>query len=231
MTDLGIKTIVRHKSNTKIRTLLVDDHPVTRLGIRSLLETTEDLEVVGEAGDAEEAVRLAVRLQPHLVVLDLRLGEKGDGMEVCRKIKSSPNPPRILIHSAFSRAEDLARATVAGADGYFHKGEEYLEFPGVVRRVCSGERVWFVDAAEEPQLVTRAACKGPALTPKEREVFTLMLKRYSNAEVGRTLYMSLPTVKTHVKHILGKIGLKSRKELFLPPPVVSPVSSRAMVGR
>ena len=230
MTDLGIKTTVGYKSDTKVRTLLVDDHPVTRLGIRSLLETTEDIEVVGEAGDAEEAVRMAFRLQPDLVVLDLRLGENGDGMEVCRKIKASPNPPRVLIHSAFGKAEDLARATVAGADGYFHKGEEYLEFPEVVRRICGGERVWFVDTAEEPQLAARTACKGPALTPKEREVFALMLKRYSNAEVGRTLYMSLPTVKTHVKHILGKMGLKSRKELF-SPPVVSPMTSRAVPSR
>ena len=230
MTDLDIKTPARHKSDTKVRTLLVDDHPVTRFGIRSLLQTTEDLEVVGEAGDVEEAVRMAFRLQPDLVVLDLRLGENGDGMEVCRKIKASPNPPRVLIHSAFGKAEDLARATVAGADGYFHKGEEYLEFPGVVRRVCGGERVWFVDTAEEPQLAARTACKGPALTPKEREVFALMLKRYSNAEVGRTLYMSLPTVKTHVKHILGKMGLKSRKELF-SPPVVSPMTSRAVPSR
>ena len=200
----------------KIRTLLVDDHPVTRLGIRSLLETTEDLPVVGEAGDAEEAMYLTARLQPDLVVLDLRLGEKGDGMEVCRRMKALQNPPRILLHSAYSRAEDLAAAAVAGADGYFHKGEEYLEFPGVVRRVCSGERVWFVDTDDEPRPDPRMSSRGPALTPKEREVFALMLKRYSNAEVGRVLYMSLPTVKTHVKHILGKMGLKSRKELFQP---------------
>ncbi|PLS84716.1 MAG: DNA-binding response regulator [Actinobacteria bacterium] len=200
----------------KIRTLLVDDHPVTRLGIRSLLETTKDLLVVGEAGDAEEAVRLAVRLQPDLVVLDVRLGEKGDGMEVCRRMKAIPNPPRILLHSAYGGSEDLAAAAVVGADGYFHKGEEYLEFPGVIRRVCGGERVWFVDTKAEPPLAPRVASRSPALTPKEREVFALLLKRYSNAEVGRVLYMSLPTVKTHVKHILGKMGLKSRKELFRP---------------
>ena len=206
----------RQVSSKKIRTLLVDDHPMTRLGIRSLLETTEDLPVVGEAGDAEEAVRLALRLQPDLVVLDLRLGEKGDGMEVCRRIKARPNPPRILLHSAYSRSEDLAAAAVAGADGYFHKGEEYLEFPGVVRRVCGGERVWFVDTGAGPQPNPKVASRGPALTPKEREVFALLIKRYSNAEVGRVLYMSLPTVKTHVKHILGKMCLKSRKELFQP---------------
>ena len=214
---MSVEATTRQGAGRKVKTLLVDDHPVTRLGIRSLLETTEDLTVVGEAGDAEEAVRLAARLDPDLVVLDLRLGENGDGMEVCRRLKAFSAPPRILIYSAFSRAEDLASATVAGADGYFHKGEEYLEFPGIVRRVCGGERVWFVDTTAEPRLDPGAASKGPALTPKEREVFALMLKRYSNAEVGRALYMSLPTVKTHVKHILGKVGLKSRKELFLPP--------------
>ena len=213
---MNAETSVRQGSDKKIRILLVDDHPVTRLGIRSLLETTADLIPVGEAGDAEEAVRLAARLQPDLVVLDLRLVEKGDGMEVCRRMKALQNPPRVLLHSAYSRSEDLAAAAVAGADGYFHKGEEYLEFPGVVRRVCGGERVWFVDTEVGPKPDPEMASRGPALTPKEREVFALMLKRYSNAEVGRVLYMSLPTVKTHVKHILGKMGLKSRKELFQP---------------
>jgi DNA-binding NarL/FixJ family response regulator len=219
---LNAKIRPRQGISAEVRILLVDDHPVTRLGLRNLLETTEDLLVIGEAGDAEEAVRLAARLAPDLVVLDLRLGEKGDGIEVCRQIKGSVNPPRILIHSAHSGAAELAAAAVAGADGYFHKGEEYLEFPGVVRRACGGERVWFVDTAAEPRLDPKTASKGPALTPREREVFALMLKRFSNAEVGRALYMSLPTVKTHVKHILGKMGLKNRKELFqpsgLPPP-------------
>ncbi len=203
--------------NAMVRMLLVDDHPVTRLGIRSLLETTDDLVVVGEAGGAEEAVRLAVRLRPDLVVLDVRLGDTGDGIEVCRELKALPEPPRVLIHSTYNRAQDTATAALAGADGYFHKGEEYLEFPGVVRRVCSGERVWFVETEAGPRPDLISTHRGPALTPKEREVFALMLRRYSNAEVGRTLYMSLPTVKTHVKHILGKMGLKSRKELFQAP--------------
>ena len=222
---MGARTLFGHGSGKKINVLLVDDHPVARLGIRSLLETTDDLEVVGEAGVADEAVRLAARLRPDLIVLDVRLGEGGDGMEACRKIKALADPPRVLLHSAFGGAEDLARATVAGADGYFHKGEEYLEFPEVVRRVCGNERVWFVDRAGEARLNPRVERKGPALTPKEHEVFALMLKRYSNAEVGRTLYMSLPTVKTHVKHILGKMGLKSRKDLFSPPGISTPPRS------
>lgn len=217
MSAPSTNTPLRNEFGAKVQILLVDDHPVTRLGIRSLLDTTEDLELVAEANDAEEAVRLAARLRPDLMVLDLRLGEKDDGIEVCRKAKALPAPPLILMHSAHSRAENMAAATLAGADGYFHKGADYLAFPDVVRRVCTGERVWFVDTAAGPRLDPSTAHKGPALTPKEREVFALMLRRYSNAEVGRTLYISLPTVKTHVKHILGKMGLKSRKELFRAP--------------
>ena len=216
--------------NATVRMLLVDDHPVTRLGIRSLLETTDDLVIVGEAGGAEEAVRLAVRLRPDLVVLDVRLGDNGDGIQVCRELKALPEPPRVLIHSTYNRAQDTATAALAGADGYFHKGEEYLEFPGVVRRVCGGERVWFVETEAGPRPDLIFTRRGPALTPKEREVFALMLRRYSNAEVGRTLYMSLPTVKTHVKHILGKMGLKSRKELFQAPSLTQ-VAQRVSVRR
>ena len=213
---MSAKVNTTQEGHRKVRTLLVDDHPITRLGLRSLLETTEDLRVVGEAGGAEEAVRLAVRLRPDLIVLDLRLGGEGDGAEVCREAKALSDPPRILVHTAHGRTADLAAVAVAGADGYFHKGADYLEFPGVIRRIFSGERVWFASEQTEPQMVGRTASKGPALTPREHEVFALMLRRYSNAEVGSTLYMSLPTVKTHVKHILGKMGLKSRKELFRP---------------
>lgn len=201
--------------------MLVDDHPVTRLGIRNLLEMTEDLLVVGEAGDEKEAVRLANRLEPDLVILDLRLGETGDGMEVCRRMKDLPNPPHVLIHSAYKGTEDMATAAVAGADGYFHKGAEYLEFAGVVRRVLAGERVWFVHAEAAESLDAEEKTRGPALTPREREVFALMLRRYSNEEVGRALYLSIPTVKTHVKHILAKMGLKSRKDLFRPSRTAS----------
>lgn len=195
--------------------MLVDDHPAIRRGLRSLLEQTDDIEVVGEARNAEEAVRLAAELKPDLAILDLRLRGETNGVEVCRGINDLPDPLRVLIHTAYNTAEDVTAATLADADGYVHKGAEQLGIIEVLRRVHSGERVWAVNVeprTTEPRL--EEAARGASLTPKEKEVFLLMLRRYSNAEIARELFVSLPTVKTHVGNVMRKLGIKRRKELF-----------------
>ena len=101
--------------------MIVDDHPSVRLGLKVLLEQAAGVEVVGEAGDAAGAVELAAKLEPDLVVLDLRLQGEASGAEVCRGIKDLPDPPRVLIHTAYNTADDVTAATLAGADGYVHK--------------------------------------------------------------------------------------------------------------
>lgn len=156
------------------------------------------VEVVGEAGDGVEAVRLAAELKPDLVILDLRLQGETSGAEVCRNVKDLPEPPRVLIHTAYNTADDVTAATLAGADGYVHKGAGQAGFLGVVRRVSSGEHVWAVSVeARTAESRTEEEAKGANLTRKEREVFLLMLRHHSNAEIARELYVSLPTVKTH----------------------------------
>lgn len=198
-----------------MRVLLVDDHPAIRLGMKSLLDLTDDIQVVGEAKDADGAMRLVTELEPDLVVLDLRLKGETGGIEVCRDIKALPGPPRVLIHTAHNRAEDLAMVTLVGADGYLHKGVEDAELPEVVRRTHAGERVWLLtinpDEAEYHLLDT---LKYESLTSKEKEVLTLVLRRHSNAEIAKELYVSLPTVKTHVRNILRKYEVSSRRDLF-----------------
>lgn len=195
--------------------MIVDDHPSVRLGLRALLERAGDLHVVGEAGDGVEAVRLAAELKPDLVILDLRLQGESSGAEVCRGIKDLSDPPRVLIHTAYNTADDVTAATLAGADGYVHKGAGRSGFLEIVRRISSGEHVWAVSVeARTAEARTEEEAKGVSLTRKEREVLVLMLRRYSNAEIARELYVSLPTVKTHVGNIMRKLGIKRRKELF-----------------
>jgi DNA-binding NarL/FixJ family response regulator len=197
-----------------LRVLLVDDHPTFRFGLKYLLSSVEGVEVVGEAESVTEAVRLARDLRPDLVLLDLRLGE-GSGIEACREIKALQSAPRVLVLTAHTSVEDVAGATLAGADGYLHKGVEGEQILDAVKRVRASGRVWLLPAGDEEEAANRMrkTSDQARLTPKEKEVFTLVLKRRTNAEIAKELYISLYTVKNHVSSILRKLELKSRREI------------------
>ncbi len=190
----------------------MDDHPTVRFGLKHLLASAA--EVVGEAENAGDAVRLAGELRPDVVLLDLRLGEES-GIEACREIKALSDAPRVLVFTAHASVEDVAGATLAGADGYLHKGVAGEELLGAIQRVYAGGRVWLLPAQDEEEAASRIReSSGEArLTPKEKEVFALVLKRRTNAEIAGELYISLYTVKNHVSSILRKLGLKSRREI------------------
>jgi DNA-binding NarL/FixJ family response regulator len=197
-----------------LRVLLVDDHPTVRFGIRHLLASASEVEVVCEAESAAEAVRLAESLRPDLVLLDLRLG--GDsGIEACREIKALPDAPRVLVFTAHTSAENVAGATLAGAEGYLHKGVEAEKLLDAIERTHAGGRVWLLPTENEVEAATRLkeSSDEALLTPKEKEVFALVLKRRTNPEIAEELYISLYTVKNHVSSILRKLGLKSRREI------------------
>lgn len=198
-----------------MKVLLVDDHPVMRLGIRIMLQGLESVEVISEASEAKEALELAESSSPDLVILDPELyGEAGD-LKVCRKLKSLENPPRVLIYSAHSSREEVAEASLAGADSYLCKRLRREWLTEVVERTGQGQRMWLLCDEEggfESEIKNRL--EEAELTARQKEIANLAMHRLSNEEIAAELHVSLNTVKTHIKNILRELDLGSRQELF-----------------
>ena len=208
--DRGARSAAR-----KMRVLLVDEQPTTRLGLRVLLGGAGNAEIAGECRSAEEAMRMNEKTRPDLVILDLGMGGKRHALEACKELKALPRPPRVLVYTARNSREDIAAASLAGADSYLHKGIECGKLPEVASKTHVGERIWLLGPAEEgAPAQLRAIIEGADLTPKESEVLALMVDRCANREIAEKLCLSGNTVKTHVRSILRKLGFGSRKELL-----------------
>jgi DNA-binding NarL/FixJ family response regulator len=205
----------RRLRRRRIRVLLVDRWPATRLGIRTSLRQVKYIEIVGEAGDAKRALRLNVGLHPDVVMLDIELAHEGDGLDLCKLLKASPaNRPRVLVYTARNSREQVAAASLAGADGYLHKGVDCGSISEVVYKVHRGERTWALGHAEETSTELRSLIDRAPLTPKEGEILALLLGRHTNAEVAEQLCLSRNTVKSHVHNILRKLGLENRQDIW-----------------
>jgi DNA-binding NarL/FixJ family response regulator len=190
-----------------IRLLLSDDHPVVRAGIRALLESETDLEVVAEAASAEEAVRLAATSDVDLVLMDLQFPGALQGAEATRRIRSLDGAPRVLVLTNYDTDADILGAIEAGASGYLLKDAPPAELVAAVRAAAVGE------SALAPAVSSRLDASIGAverLTVREAEVLSLVADGRSNRDIGRALFLSEATVKSHLVHIFAKLGVGSR---------------------
>jgi DNA-binding NarL/FixJ family response regulator len=201
-----------------IRVLLCDDQALVRSGFRMILETREDLEVVGEAEDGAQAIELAQRRLPDVILMDVRM-PRVDGVEATRRLVAGNCPARILILTTFDLDEYVYAALRAGASGFLLKDVQPAQLVDAIRVVARGEALLAPTVTR--RLLDRFAGALPGspeaepselatLTEREREVLGLMAGGLSNAELAQRLFLSETTVKTHVSSILRKLGVRDR---------------------
>lgn len=200
---------------TQWRIVLVEDHPIVRLGLRTALDSQPDLTVAGEAETVAGAVPLTRSLSPDLVILALRIEGELRGIELCREIKNLPAAPAVLVYSSFNRTQDVSASFLSGADSFVFKGASSERLLAGVRDTLAGKRVWVTGTeAERRRSQLKRSIDAAGLTPREHEVLGLMVQHYRNSAIAGELHIELPTVKTHVSNILRKLGLTSRRDLF-----------------
>jgi DNA-binding NarL/FixJ family response regulator len=198
-----------------IRVLVADDQSMVRAGFRMLLSQEQDIEVVAEASNGREAVEKAARFQPTVVLMDIRMPEL-DGLEATRRILAADNAARILILTTFDLDEYVYEALRAGASGFVLKDDPPEQLLSAIRIVAGGEAL-LSPAITKRVIEQFARAPRPAppsgieeLTDRELDVFRLIARGLSNAEIGQELYISDTTVKTHITHILQKLDLRDR---------------------
>ena len=195
------------------RVFLLDDHEVVRRGVRELLEAEDDLEVVGEASTAEEALARIPATRPDVAVLDVRLPD-GDGVEVCRDIRSRHPEIACVMLTSFADDDAVYAAIMAGAAGYLLKQVKGTDLVDAVRRVGRGESL--LDPAVTPRVLDRIRHRQEdelaGLTEQERKILELIAEGLTNRQIGERLYLAEKTVKNYVSNLLSKMGMKRRTE-------------------
>lgn len=201
-----------------IKVMLVDDQPLLRTGFRMVLGAESDIDVMSEAGDGVEAVDLARRLLPDVILMDIRM-PRMDGVAATKAIVEAKLPVKVLILTTFDLDEYIVGALRAGASGFLAKDVPADDLVAAIRSVAAGEAVVaprilrrllekFVDRLPDPAGGTPTSLE--VLTDREREVLMLVARGMSNAEIAKELTVSETTVKTHVGHVLTKLGLRDR---------------------
>ena len=197
--------------STLIQLLIADDHPMVRDGLRAMLSTQPDLQVIGEAVNGTEAVRLAEHLKPDVILLDLEMPEL-DGVAVLTQIRAADPQARVIIVTAYDADERIVQAVVAGAQGYLLKGAPREEIFRAIRVVHEGGSLLQPIVASKLMRHMSRQEKTDRLTPRELEVLHLLAQGKSNKQIAAELVISERTTKFHVSSILSKLGAANRTE-------------------
>jgi NarL family two-component system response regulator LiaR len=198
-----------------IRVLVVDDHAVVRQGLRTFLSLQDGIEVVGEAADGREAIAAARRLRPDVVLMDLVM-PRVDGLQAMRELRDHVPGARVIVLTSFLEDDRLLPAIRAGAAGYLLKNVEPSELARAVRTADAGEAL--IDPAVAARLVDALASDHrpeQPLTAREQDVLDLLARGYANKRIARELGIAEKTVKTHVSHVLAKLGVSDRTQAAL----------------
>jgi two-component system, NarL family, response regulator DevR len=201
-------------SDRKIRVFLLDDHEVVREGLRHLLESDPDMEVVGEASTAAEALVRIGDAAPRVAVLDVRLPD-GSGVEVCREVRSHHHEIACLMLTSFSDDEALFDAIMAGASGYVLKEVRGSDLVGDIRKVAAGHSL--LDPVLTARVIERMRTRrqeetADHLTPQEQKILDLIAEGLTNRQIAERMYLSEKTVKNYVSNMLAKLGMSRRTE-------------------
>ncbi len=199
--------------DSPIRVFLLDDHEIVRVGLCELIESESDMVVVGQAGTADEALRLVDSLKPDVAVLDVRLAE-GNGIEVCREIRSRHPETVCLILTSFADDQALLDAAIAGAAGYVLKQIRSNDLVESIRKVAGGAQLLDMATIRLGMRRLKESEEGPldTLTPQERRIFDLIGEGYSNRQIAEELFLAEKTVKNYVSNLLAKLGMQRRTE-------------------
>jgi DNA-binding NarL/FixJ family response regulator len=204
-----------------IRLLLVDDEDLVRFGLRTILDLSDDIDVVGEASDGAQAVSAARALRPEVVLMDIRM-PRVDGLAATRQILDQPDPPKVVILTTFHLDEYVYSALQAGASGFLLKDTPPRQIVAAIRAVAAGSEMLspavtrrliaeYVAPRDHPQRI-ESRRKLALLSDRERDVLTLIGRGLSNADAAQNLFMSEATIKTYVSRMLTKLGLTNRTQ-------------------
>ncbi len=197
---------------TRIRVVIVDDHVLVRSGIEVVLGMFDDIELVGEAGDGEEAVRLCEELRPDVVLMDLVMPGTS-GVEATRRVLASCPDTRVVALTSFTDEDLIGETLRAGAIGYLMKNVSADQLAGAVRSAHAGRSTLAPEAADALVRSVSAPSSGAdSLTPREQQVLKLMADGLTNADIAERLVIGVATVKTHVSSVISKLGVSTRTE-------------------